>query len=263
VFGKLRPALDTLPTADRRLFGSMYCNLCAALGLQYGLKSRLLLVHDLCTIGWLSGETSDLPFVTNNCLQAAVAALEQQLVEQRELEALKEYDLLRISAPTATAYGMALEHAYRIKGTTLTSASTQKVGEVLGRCVYLHDQLADYRRDWGRAFNPLHEVGTEGQRPSALLRRRVQVFIHDQLEQLATETATWPEQLRRRLAAVASRMAALFGISKKSVTLYAVCCVPCGDGAVVVDGKDCDSCMSTAGCCLCLCCVCCPALKGC
>lgn len=80
MFGLLRPALHQLDGAERRRYASCYCNLCGALSIEYGVASRLLVVHDIATLAWLLApvDAPKLPLATLNCLRGGTRAVKQE-----------------------------------------------------------------------------------------------------------------------------------------------------------------------------------------
>jgi hypothetical protein len=71
MFGILRPELSGSHLASRQEYTSTYCNLCGHLRLRYGLKSRILVVHDIATLSWLltARSTANFPLMQANCVR--------------------------------------------------------------------------------------------------------------------------------------------------------------------------------------------------
>lgn len=176
--------------------------------------------------------------------------LDAILARQRSVEQNRECDFKVASEPTARAYGLvAREIAHRCSS-PFTSEQAETVGEALGRAVYLVDAIRDFPQDLGTAYNPLCLVSDpkahEIPRP---LRDTVLEFVGSHLScgrQIAMDVA---QHLGRSWHAVERAIFAGAGVhDARSVTLYCACCIPCGDGAVYVDEKDCDPCKSSFAC---------------
>lgn len=70
MFGILKPAHAKLARSERQSYASFYCNLCGTLGTEYGISSRMLVVHDFATLAWLLAPETvlTLPFPRVNCV---------------------------------------------------------------------------------------------------------------------------------------------------------------------------------------------------
>lgn len=332
MFGILRPHRGLLEHSERVRHTSAYCNLCGLLSGRYGVRSRMLVVHDIATLWWLLGGQANShaqPLAIGNCLrggarhlrntglsevQRLVAALsvytlgvkvaddlvdgggwraraanrmyghifeaarqeladvnfnlgelEDILSRQQAMERAGERDFVAAAEPTAEAYGLVARAIAAACGSSFTGDQAQRVGEGLGRSVYLADSVRDYADDLGKSYNPLclSLAHAPAELPQAM-REQVLSYIGAQLthgRQIATSVA---EPLLTSWHAIERALLAASGVhDRKSVTLYLGCCVPCGDGAVYVDERDCDPCKSSCACtCLLVCCVCTKACSG-
>ena len=176
--------------------------------------------------------------------------LDAILARQRSIEQNRERDFTIASEPTAQAYGLvAREIAHRCSS-RFTSEQAEIVGEALGRAVYLVDAVRDFPQDLGTAYNPLRLVSDpKADEIPEPLRDTVLEFVGSHLScgrQIAIDVA---QHLGRFWHAVERAIFAGAGVrNARSVTLYCGCCIPCGDGAVYVDEKDCDPCKSSFAC---------------
>jgi hypothetical protein len=71
MFGFLKPDFNLLDTAEKAAYQKIYCNLCGCLGELYGAKSRMLLVNDVVTLGWLFRDESpdQQRYIRANCVR--------------------------------------------------------------------------------------------------------------------------------------------------------------------------------------------------
>ena len=328
MFGILKPQRKLLSESENRRHMSAYCSLCGFLRSQYGLKSRMLVVHDIATLWWLLEAPScvnDQNLPIGNCVRggagklrkrgvselqkflAAMSAytigikvkdditdgsnwktqmaswmysdqfekarvdliavgfnveyLEQILSTQFDMERKGENDFKIASAPTSQAYALVAREIVRRCHSHFTEEQAQQVGESLGRSVYLADAIRDFTQDQGTSFNPLCiEAGPQNDTLPVNLKNRVLTYVGSNLSEAGNFVAQTGEELKRSWHAVERSLLAAAGINdQKSITLYSSCCIPCGDGAIIVDGDECGKAISGCICgsiCCCFACNC-------
>ena len=317
MFGILKPQRKLLSESENRRHMSAYCSLCGFLRSQYGLKSRMLVVHDIATLWWLLEAPScvnDQNLPIGNCVRggagklrkrgvselqkflAAMSAytigikvkdditdgsnwktqmaswmysdqfekarvdliavgfnveyLEQILSTQFDMERKGENDFKIASAPTSQAYALVAREIVRRCHSHFTEEQAQQVGESLGRSVYLADAIRDFTQDQGTSFNPLCiEAGPQNHTLPKDLKDRVLTFLGSNLSEAGNFVAQTGEELKRSWHAVERSLLAAAGINdQKSITLYSSCCIPCGDGAIILDGDECGKAISGCVC---------------
>ncbi|WP_339726743.1 DUF5685 family protein [uncultured Gimesia sp.] len=328
MFGVLKPQRKLLSPAESRRHMSAYCSLCGLLSSQYGLKSRMLVVHDIATLWWLleaPSSENEQKLTIGNCVRggtgqlgkrgvselqkflAAMSAytigikvkddiqdgsswktrlvnrmysaqfekartdlvtvgfdvehLEQILSTQFELERKGEKDFQIASAPTSQAYGLVTREIAKRCHSRFTEEKAQQVGESLGRAVYLTDAIRDFSQDQEISFNPLCiEAGPKNHTLPPDLKDKVLTYVGSHLSEAGIFVAQVGEELKRSWHAVERSLLAAAGINdQKSITLYSSCCIPCGDGAIIVDGDECGKAISGCICgsiCCCFACNC-------
>ena len=77
MFGLLRPSSGANARTLPGSYMSVYCDLCAVLAMEYGLKARPLIVHDIASLGWLL-EPQDAPstvFPRMNCVRGGTRSV--------------------------------------------------------------------------------------------------------------------------------------------------------------------------------------------
>ncbi len=307
MFGILRPALSTLPSAERAQYMAEYCNVCASLSHVYGITARPFVAHDIATLAWLShaADAEELPFRTHNCLkggarltggirrlpkrQTLIAALSattvavktaddladstailpqitnfvggpvfkraahdldevgfesdrlrHALVTQAEVEKSRETRLEVASFPTGECYSLAARSIAEATSSPIPLDIAAAIGRSLGQIVFVVDALRDYHSDLCRSYNPLHwfQSVEENQQAAALRREDALDFIFQKFRELRTLAVSTSEQLTNRLVSLQLSIARCLGLTKGEVTLFAACCIPCGDGAVILEDKD-------------------------
>ena len=116
MFGVLKPQRKLLSESENRRHMSAYCSLCGLLSSQYGLKSRMLVVHDIATLWWLlespsSANKEKIP--VGNCLRGGAGKLKKDGVSelQKFLAAMSVYTIgikvkmiLQMAVPGKTGY---------------------------------------------------------------------------------------------------------------------------------------------------------------
>ncbi|WP_261344653.1 DUF5685 family protein [Gimesia panareensis] len=317
MFGILKPQRKLLSESENRRHMSAYCSLCGFLRSQYGLKSRMLVVHDIATLWWLLEAPScvnDQKLPIGNCVRggagklrkrgvselqkflAAMSAytigikvkdditdgsnwktqmvswmysdqfekarvdliavgfnveyLEQILSTQFDMERKGENDFKIASAPTSHAYALVAREIVRRCHSHFTEEQAQQVGESLGRAVYLTDAIRDFSQDQEISFNPLCiEAGPKIHTLPPDLKDKVLTYVGSHLSEAGIFVTQVGEELKRSWHAVERSLLAAAGINdQKSITLYSSCCIPCGDGAIIVDGDECGKAISGCVC---------------
>jgi hypothetical protein len=186
--------------------------------------------------------------------------LEATLAQQAGIEKHGVEDLDIASQPTGRAYAIV---ARKLAGTSQTSDGAPNpavvenaalIGEALGRCVYIIDAYRDADADRGASYNPL----CCGSNPTDLhlvtRRREARAYVALQLRRVNDALMDAPVSQHTRWRAIDRHLRKLVGLQSTTVTLNATCCLPCGDGAVTLDDKDC--CMTIVGCVCCTACCC-------
>ncbi|WP_339686470.1 DUF5685 family protein [Gimesia maris] len=308
MFGVLKPQRNHLSQTESRRHMSAYCSLCGLLSSQYGLKSRMLVVHDIATLWWLletSSSKNEQKLPIGNCVRggtgkvrkrgiselqkflAAMSAytigvkvkddiedgsnwktriadwmysgqftkartdlievgfdverMERILEVQTELEKEREKDFKTASIPTSQAYGLVAREIVKRCSSHFTEEQAQRIGEALGRAVYLADAIQDFSKDQGTSFNPLCiEAGSKSPSLPAALKNKVLTYVGSHLKETSGLINQVQDGLKQSWHAVEHSLLTAAGVTdQKSVTLYSSICIPCGDGAVVVEGEEC------------------------
>lgn len=81
MFGILRPHRQQLERGEYVRYVTAYCSLCGLLRCQYGMASRMLVVHDIATLWWLLSSPSrggNGLLKTNNCIRGGAGQLRRQ-----------------------------------------------------------------------------------------------------------------------------------------------------------------------------------------
>ena len=181
-----------------------------------------------------------------------VVELEDLIRRHESIEDRGEIDLECVSSPTAEAYGLVAAALARNGCSTWDIEDAAEVGRSLGMAIYLVDAIRDYSQDRGVAFNPLCLIdGSETRALSPQLRERTLRVISDGLSKGRDVITRGGESLLQCWQAIEHRLFQSAGVRPESVTLYATCCVPCGDGAILFDGDDINACCccSLGACC--------------
>lgn len=186
------------------------------------------------------------------------ATLDVTIQRQAAVEADGCLDLEVVAQPTADAYGAVAGRVASLVDAKLPAGLARKLGRILGAAVYVVDAIRDFRRDSKHhAFNPLcGRCAGDAPGAEAAVKREAAEYLVRQLFEGHRMAEEFGGPLASRWGSLESRMLQAAGISEKSVTLYSTyCCVPCGDGAVACDAKDCNECAISAcvGCCLLVC----------
>lgn len=186
-----------------------------------------------------------------------VEYLEQILNAQFDLESKGEKNYEIASEPTSQAYGLVAREIAKRCDSHFTEEQAQQIGKSLGCAVYLADAIRDFSADQGISFNPLCiEAGPKIQMLPAELKDRVLTYVGSHLSEAGNFVAQASEELKRSWHAVERSLLLAAGVTdKKSITLYSSCCIPCGDGAVVVEGEECGQAITGCACCAICCCL--------
>ncbi|BBO33456.1 hypothetical protein PLANPX_3068 [Lacipirellula parvula] len=167
MFGILKPAYRELHGRDRVAYSSIYCNLCGALAAEYGLPSRLLVVHDIATLAWLltTGETREMPFNRGNCLRGGAGR-----VRQGGLPPLLKY----LAAISAFTLGVKLQDDERDQRNWRNAIVN-----------------ATYQRTFNRSSQKLQQVGADTNRLRSALEEQcvLEARSESELECAAAPTA--------------------------------------------------------------------------
>ncbi|WP_261343595.1 DUF5685 family protein [Gimesia panareensis] len=94
----MKPQRKLLSESENRRHMSAYCSLCGLLSSRYGLKSRMLVVHDIATLWWLlespsSANEEKLP--VGNCVRGGAGKLKKRGFSelQKFLAAMSAYTI--------------------------------------------------------------------------------------------------------------------------------------------------------------------------
>ena len=158
------------------------------------------------------------------------------------------------SGPTGKAYGMVARRLSQLSGATAPD-ECERIGEQIGRLVFLVDADRDMKQDAGQTYNPLTqplqaapvEFSSQGRKELA----EYVVFCLDRVELIVAEQGS---AIAERWSPLRNQLLALFGLKASSVILNAQCCVPCCGGFVVADSNECDGCLQCCGLCILVCC---------
>ena len=98
MFGVLKPQRKHLSQTESRRHMSAYCSLCGLLSSQYGLKSRMLVVHDIATLWWLLEAPSSIheqKLPIGNCVRGGAGRVRKRGVSelQKFLAAMSAYTI--------------------------------------------------------------------------------------------------------------------------------------------------------------------------
>ena len=176
------------------------------------------------------------------------------LAQQDQIERQNTGDLDVASGPTGQAYSLVAQSLATLSNASVPMETASVIGDALGRCVYVVDAYRDIEADDGVNYNPLCcGASPLGTRLSAR-RREASVYVAAQLRSVGSAVEGSSGGLRCRWQSIERRLRRLVGLEPATVTLNATCCVPCGDGAVAVDDKECAWFICGGSCCVyCLC----------
>lgn len=143
---------------------------------------------------------------------------------------------------------------------SLVSRSPRRSARASMNCLQikaLADAIRDFSEDQGTSFNPLCiETGPKIQTLPAALKNNVLGYIGTHLKEASNLIDQAEEGLKLSWHAVERSLLAAAGVSdQKSITLYSSCCIPCGNGAVVVDSEECSQAITGCACCAICCCL--------
>jgi hypothetical protein len=180
--------------------------------------------------------------------------LQQALATQSEVEKSWETRLEVASAPTGECYSLAARSIAEATPSAIPFDLAASIGHLLGQIVFVVDALRDYDSDLGRSYNPLHWFPTIQENRQAAVQRREDAldFIFQKFRELRSLADLASETMKGRLASLQASVARSLGLTKTEVTLFATCCIPCGDGAILVDGNDLFKVWTGLCCCCCL-----------
>lgn len=166
--------------------------------------------------------------------------LRQALSKQTKIEESRETRLEVASLPTGECYALAAQAIAEATDRAIPRVSAAAMGRLLGQIVFIVDALRDYDCDLGRSYNPLHWFESDQENRLAAPQRREDAldFIFQKFQELRLLAEAISERVARRLASLQVSIARCLGLTKSEVTLFAACCIPCGDGAVVLEDKD-------------------------
>ncbi|HEV7280420.1 MAG TPA: DUF5685 family protein [Pirellulaceae bacterium] len=191
-----------------------------------------------------------------------VHQLDAIIEAQRQVERDAVSDLSVASQATAEAYALLARGVADRGGAAVSADDAAAIGASLGRSVYLIDALRDFSEDVGKAYNPLCIAGGgQAKTLSDELRTRALYAVGAALLAGRTVYTKTSERLNELWGAIERQMFAEAGVfDRRSVTLYSGVCIPCGKGAVYVDGKTANECNNM---CLIVCgCICCGCSQG-
>ena len=198
----------------------------------------------------------------NNDLQRIgfdMSGLNRILQKQDTIENSAETDFRVAAQPTEEAYNLLAGELAARCDSPFTPDQARSLGTAFGRSIYLADALNDFPKDRGKSYNPLCAAlpPTAEQIPSQL-RHRVLTHMSDSLAKATSVAGDISQRTQRCVSAVNRSLLSAAGVNdQQSVTLYGACCIPCGNGAVIVDGDDCKGCFDFLSCsCVLLCCTC-------
>lgn len=185
-----------------------------------------------------------------------VTSLEQLLARQREVEERCERNLAVASEVTGHCYAMIAEKLCGLMESELSVNEAFTIGESLGRSVFVADAIRDHDEDCGHAYNPLCGCcSTESGRFPQTARENAMAYLGQVMSVASRVTTGIGDVFLNRISVLGHQLFASIGVRDPStVTLYFLCCIPCGDGAVGVDSKECSDFCAKACCCGCCCC---------
>lgn len=179
-------------------------------------------------------------------LEFPVNGLEATLAEQTEIEKQGVADLDVAAGPTGRAYALVARQLVLLSpdalingGTGVTVETAETIGDALGRCVYAIDAYRDIESDRGIRYNPLCCSLASTDRQLAGRQGEAQAYVARQLRRAGGALGDASAFRQRRWRTIEHRLRALVGLQPATVTLNATCCIPCGNGAVVADEKEC------------------------
>jgi hypothetical protein len=169
-----------------------------------------------------------------------LAGLEATLLRQQEVERQRETRLEIASAPSGEAYALVARHLAFLACSSVSVEAAGLVGDVIGRCVYLADAFRDYEKDFGVRHNPLQT--TEASPGAVASCRHVELayYVSSLVLDVDDHVARQLPSLLSRWDRLRDQLLRLMGLGKQTVTMNAACCIPCGDGYVVLGptGRD-------------------------
>ncbi len=188
-----------------------------------------------------------------------VGRLDAALADQAEIERWGTGELDVAAGPTGRAYAVVASHLSSASVSPGTEPATAvetvaTIGDALGRCVYVIDAYRDVEGDRGVRYNPLCCAIAATDVQLAVRRDEARAYIAAQLRRAISALGGASSARQNRWQAVEHRLRGLVGLQAPTVTLNATCCIPCGDGAVAVDDKECWPMLCGGLCCfVCLC----------
>lgn len=192
-----------------------------------------------------------------------IDALDSILVEQANLEQAQECRLALASAPTGRAYSLVARHLAALQTHRFDPEVAARIGDELGRAIILTDAYRDFRQDIGKNYNPIFDGDRMevGELPD-WRRREVLSYILERLRQIEEILKEFSPEAATRWEFLERHLLRALGVSRSSVVLNGGCCIPCGDGFVMVDNAEIDSCCTS--CCIVACIgICCCSRSGC
>ncbi len=176
-----------------------------------------------------------------------LSGMEESLGEQQQVERQGSSDLETASGPTGRAYGLVGRRLAQMAPETVSADLACQLGEILGRCVYVIDAYRDADADRGVSYNPL--CCDTSSTAASFNGRRVEAraYVDAQLRSADVLLNGADQRAQIRWSMLAQRLRRYIGLGTTAVTLNAVICLPCGDGAVAVDDKECTN--TICGCC--------------
>jgi hypothetical protein len=186
---------------------------------------------------------------------------------QADLEADGTADLLRYQQPTADAFGYLFGLMSSLPQLSTRAGLLKDVGEHIGISIVTADCAQDWQHDKRAGLtNPVKssepaELAFEVSKEHAGAARLACSSAFGSSSRTVSILSHVEQRIAKHLKArpTACQQPDTTEFQPRAVVLNAVCCVPCGDGAVAVDSKDCDGCFQTlsgllcCGCCLCVC----------
>ena len=180
--------------------------------------------------------------------------LEGTLAQQDWIERQNTDDLHAASGPTGRAYAVVSQHLASSSHSPVSAEVASGIGDALGRCVYVIDAYRDVEADEGVNYNPLCCGTLRSGAQLSSRRREAREYVAAQLRSARDVLGGSTSSLQSRWQSIERRLRSLVGLEPATVTLNATCCVPCGDGAVAFDDKECWPFLCGCSCCACYVC---------